>query len=126
MSKHLLTMIAGGTVGAVVTLILQKQGLTAVVASSLVGLAGAAAGHLLQLPHLPAVVFAGSFVGMTNPQLASWPLISMAGAFSGLLYHISLHLFAGFGGRLGTLAFISTLLFLSALAFLKKIFLPFR
>jgi hypothetical protein len=73
-----------------------------------VGLIGALAGHLLQISDLPAVIFAGSFVGMTGDSVGSYTAVSLGGIVAGLIYSISLSIFSGFGGRLGTIAFIST------------------
>lgn len=101
-------MIIGGIWGAISTFILQIYGVSAVVASCLIGLTGALLGHFLKLPHLPLIIFAGSFVGMTSLSIGNIPLIVGAGALCGILYTYSLNIFAGFGGRLGTIAFIST------------------
>ena len=98
----------GGIVGATATFLLQKYGCSVVVASCVVGLAGALLGHSTQTTHLPLVIFAGSFVGMTSPSVGTLPLVMLAGLGSGVLYHISTNIFAGFGGRLGTIAFLRT------------------
>lgn len=95
--------------GAIATFFLQKQGLSSVLASSLVGLLGVLIGLLFSSDHLPAVIFAGSFVGMTSLSFGTFPLVALAGIVAGFLYSISLNIFAGFGGRLGAIAFISTI-----------------
>jgi uncharacterized membrane protein YeaQ/YmgE (transglycosylase-associated protein family) len=119
--QQTLILILGGASGAIVTFLLQKYGCSAVVASCFVGLVGALLGHFLKLPHFPLVVFAGSFAGMTSLTIGTIPLILLAGALTGLLYSISLHIFVGFGGRLGTIAFVSTILSFYALFFSKKL-----
>jgi hypothetical protein len=116
-------MILGGFVGAAATSLLQRQyGVSAVVASSLVGLLGAGLGSLLSDVDLPLAVFAGSFVGMTAIAVASLASISIAGAGAGTLYALVLtfKIFPGYGGRLGTVAFISTALVLWFAGFFKR------
>lgn len=117
-------MILGGMGGAVATSFLQqKYGVTAVVASSLVGLLGAAIGNLLSNSYLPAAIFAGSFAGMTAIAVAPLGATALAGAGAGVLFALVtvFNLFPGYGGRLGTVAFISTCVVLrTASVFLKK------
>lgn len=100
-------IILGGCLGAFGTYQLQKAGLSPVVASCIVGLAGALIGYLLKNEDLSMVIFAGSFVGMTTITIASTTLIVIAGLACGTLYWASTHLFDGYGGKLGALAFIS-------------------
>ncbi len=106
--KETLILVLGSSAGAIATFILQKNGFSAVVASSIIGLIGAGIGHYFSMPNLTAVIFAGSFVGMTNISLGSMTNISAAGVLTGLIYSLSLNIFSGLGGRLGTIAFIST------------------
>jgi len=122
MQQTIILMI-GGIGGAITTFLLHKYGLSVVVASCVVGLLGAVLGHFTKSTHLPLVIFAGSFVGMTSTTVGSIPLIILGGALSGIIYKFSLNLFAGFGGLLGTIAFISTVLSFYTLLALKK-FLP--
>jgi uncharacterized membrane protein YeaQ/YmgE (transglycosylase-associated protein family) len=114
-------IIIGGIGGAVITFLLQKYGLSGVVASCIVGLIGALIGYLAKSTHLPLIIFAGSFVGMTSTAIGTIPMIIIGGALSGLLYKLSLNIFAGFGGRLGTIAFISTVISFYVLLAIKKI-----
>ena len=104
-----LLILLGGTLGALATFALQKFELSAVVSSCLVGLIGAILGHFLKNEHLALIIFTGSFVGMTTTGLGSYPLVGLGGLVAGLIYLISLDVFAGYGGRLGTIAFLSTL-----------------
>ena len=106
--QQTIILIVGSTSGAILTYLLQKQGLSGVVASCLIGLAGAELGFLLKLDHLAEVVFAGSFVGMTETSMGSYGMIVLGGILTGVLYRLSMNVFEGFGGRLGTIAFIST------------------
>ncbi|AFM04974.1 hypothetical protein Fleli_2611 [Bernardetia litoralis DSM 6794] len=119
--QQTIILILGSLGGAITTFTLQKQGFSVVVAPCIVGLIGALIGHYLKSYHLPLSIFAGAFVGMTSPAIASTWLIVLAGIFAGFLYKISLNIFAGFGGRLGTVAFISTLAAFYLLLAIKKI-----
>lgn len=101
-------MIAAG-ISSLVTFYLQTFGLSSVVASCVVGLIGALVGSQLDIPHISAVIFTGTFVGMTDLDLSTVPKISIAGVISGLIFGISTNVFAGYGGRLGSIAFISLL-----------------
>ncbi|MFY7787743.1 MAG: hypothetical protein ACOVQA_07695 [Thermoflexibacteraceae bacterium] len=108
--QQILISVTSSVLGATVTFLLQKQGLPAVAAASVVGLCSAVIGHFTQLSYLPVVAFAGAFVGMTSPNIASLPLIIVAAACAGLLYNVSTNTFVGMGGRLGVIAFLSVLL----------------
>jgi len=121
-SQDLIIFIIAGVIGAVATFFVQKQGLSAVVASCAVGLAGALVGHFMDSSHIPLVVFAGSFVGMTSTSFGTISLMIIGGLFTGLIYNYSLKMFEGFGGRLGTIAFISTVAGFYLLLILKNIF----
>ncbi|MAD05071.1 MAG: hypothetical protein CMK65_15810 [Pseudoalteromonas sp.] len=65
--------------------------------------------------HPYAAIYAGSFAGMCSSSLIDsyWELsfISLIGA---CLYMLTMNLFAGFGGRLGSVAFASVALFMMA------------
>ncbi len=89
-----------------------------VIASSVVGLIGS----FIPLPsfikeryhtHPHAAIYAGSFAGMCSAELITsyWELgiISMIGA---LIYILTMNLFHGFGGKLGSVAFVSVTLFI--------------
>jgi hypothetical protein len=123
-SMNFVPMILGGMGGAAATSFLQqKYGMTAVVASSLVGLLGAAIGSLLSNSHLAAAVFTGSFAGMTAIAVAPLGATALAGAGAGVLLALltAFNVFPEYGGRLGTVAFISTSLVLrTASVYLKK------
>ncbi|WP_223177616.1 hypothetical protein [Psychroflexus maritimus] len=120
MLNHLI-LIFSSSLGAAATYMLHKNGLSVVVASCIVGLLGALFGHLFNLPHLALVVFAGTFVGMTSTNLASLGLVVLGGLVCGIIYILSLKLFVGFGGKLGTTAFLSTLFVWGLFYLLQKI-----
>jgi len=107
--QQILISVASSVLSGTVTFLLQKQGVPAVAAASVVGLCSAIIGHFTQLTYLPVVAFAGAFVGMTSPHIASLPFIVAAATFAGLLYHLSTNTFVGMGGRLGVIAFLSVL-----------------
>jgi hypothetical protein len=118
--QQAMILIIASTGGALLTFFLQKMGLSVVVSSSLVGLTGALIAHFAGVPHLAAVIFAGSFAGMTGTSVGSYPLIILAGLLVGVFYLISLKIFAGFGGRLGTIAFVSSVTAFYVVFFAKK------
>ncbi len=63
--------------------------------------------------HPNAAVYAGSFAGMCSAELISgyWQLAVIA--FIGTtLYALTMNLFTGFGGKLGSVAFVSVALFM--------------
>lgn len=65
--------------------------------------------------HLASTIYAGSFAGMCSASLITsyWEIviISLIGAS---LYLLSINMFTGFGGRLGSLAFTSVAIFVLA------------
>lgn len=102
-----LFIILGGCLGAIGTFQLQKMGLSAVVASCVVGLLGALVGYGMKDEDLSMVIFAGSFVGMTTIGFASISIILSAGLACGILYVFAEPFFVGYGGKLGAIAFVS-------------------
>lgn len=113
-------LILGSTGGALITFLLQKHLVSAVVASCLVGLLGAFLEFVFHTPHLALVVFAGSFVGMTSANFGTVPLVLISGGLAGIVYIFSLKIFPGFGGKLGSIAFLSTTIVFYILSFFKK------
>jgi hypothetical protein len=76
-----------------------------VIGSSIVGLAAA-----VVLPSYAVPIFCGSFVGMASPAVfASYNQILLAGFLSALLFVFAQDLFKGFGGKLGTIAFVGSI-----------------
>jgi hypothetical protein len=94
---------AAVTVAAPVTRLLAVDlGLGAVVGSALVGLLAG-----LLYPRLGAPAYCGSFVGMAAPDvLPGYGSVLAAGAVAGLVYVAVTGAFDGFGGKLGTTAFV--------------------
>ncbi len=117
---QLFILILGGVGGAITTFFLQKNGLSVVISSCLVGLAGALLGKLTDSSHVSLIIFAGSFVGMASSSFGTLPLMILGGIAAGVIYHFSLNIFTGFGGRLGTIAFISTVLSYYLLLVVKR------
>lgn len=88
----------------------------AVIASSIVGLIATFIPFPVKFKNHPyAAAYAGSFAGMCSTDLINsyWELgiISLLGA---LLYIAVMNLFEGFGGKLGSVAFISVALYVIA------------
>lgn len=108
--------------GAMLTYFLHRLGLSVVVSSCCVGLMGALLSHVLKMPHLALVIFAGSFVGMTSPNVGGYLFVAVASLICGLVYGQTLKLFEGFGGKLGATAFVSSVFTHYLLVFLKKVF----
>ncbi|NEU56197.1 hypothetical protein [Halorussus sp. MSC15.2] len=88
-------------VAAVVTYVLSvRAGLGPVVASALVGLLAGVFATEIAVP-----AYCGSFVGMASPTLfPSVGHLALAGLLSGAAFVAAERAFAGFGGKLGTLA----------------------
>jgi len=70
--------------------------------------------------HPYAAIYAGSFAGMCSSSLINnyWEL-GLISFFGASLYVMTMNLFAGFGGRLGSVAFASVALYM----FTKSAFL---
>ncbi|HQJ51947.1 MAG TPA: hypothetical protein PKW05_09255 [Anaerolineae bacterium] len=71
-----------------------------VVGSAVVGLVAA-----VLVPDYAAAAYSGSFVGMAGIKLLpGYPQLVMAGVVAGIVYVLTLAVFGGFGGKLGTIA----------------------
>ncbi len=58
------------------------------------------------MKQLPAAIYCGAFIGMSSTGVASgFMFILTASFFTAILLFLSKNLFAGVGGKLGTLAF---------------------
>lgn len=118
MNQTILFVVYGAS-AAVATYLLQKVGVTSVVSSCLVGLLGAVLGYFLKSPDTAAVIFVGSFVGMTSLSIGSVSMVLLGGAISGFVFKISEAYFIGHGGRMGSIAFISLLISMAVLYVLQ-------
>lgn len=59
------------------------------------------------LPHLPAAIYCGAFVGMSNAQVShGFSFVLAASIFTAIFLIVSKSLLNGVGGKLGTLAFL--------------------
>ncbi|MFW6298336.1 MAG: hypothetical protein ACOC14_01520 [Bacillota bacterium] len=74
-------------------------GVNAVLASGLVGVLAA----LLVKPYAVAI-FCGSFIGMSSPELLSFPNFLVAAFIASILFVLTKDVFNGVGGKLGTIA----------------------
>ncbi|MDQ7917761.1 hypothetical protein RBU60_09255 [Mesonia sp. MT50] len=86
-------------------------GLSAVISSALVGVIGALVPKNFPSPHkgqsIRTAIYCGSFIGMGQAFLEHHYLfIAFAGLVSGIYFCISTNRLKGFGGKLGTLAFV--------------------
>lgn len=87
-----------------------------VVSAALTGLIGSFIPFPARYQNHPyASIYAGSFAGMCSTNLISnyWE-IAIISAIGAVLYTLTLNVFAGFGGRLGSIAFASVALFVLA------------
>jgi hypothetical protein len=91
-------------IGAIATFYLAKSGMSAVFASSLVGIAGS-----LLFKRYEIEVFTGSFVGMSSIIFFTDVGIVLAALIASLVYLMGKNVFVGIGGKLGTSAFAGTL-----------------
>lgn len=107
LSKPALLDFLGVVVGAWVTYLLSVDlELGPVIASALVGLLGG-----LVLPTQSAAIYCGSFAGMSSAALlANGVEMLLAAVVAGLVYVLASGTLAGFGGKLGTTAFVGTVL----------------
>lgn len=63
------------------------------------------------LNQLPAAIYCGVFVGMSSLEIAaSGVYVIAAGIVSGAVFIVSKNLFVGFGGKLGTIAFVGVVM----------------
>jgi hypothetical protein len=77
-------------------------GMGVVIASSVVGILAA-----MVAPEYSVAAYCGSFVGMSSNNLFfNYSEVIFASVVAGLVYVLTRDLFAGFGGKLGTIAFI--------------------
>jgi len=103
-----LFLIVSAALGAVFTYVLQKNfGMSAVISSSLVGLVGGLIGLIVPNKLFGPVVFCGTFVGMSAPSLFSLSFVVAAGILSGIIFQATTNVFVGFGGKLGSIAFLA-------------------
>lgn len=77
-----------------------------VLGSALVGVVGG-----LVFKKYEAAVFCGSFIGMTSPEVFNYPEFILVSTFGGILFVLVLDILKGYGGKLGTTAFIFGFLF---------------
>ncbi len=88
-------------VGAMLTFIISVGlGQGAVLASGLVGIFGA-----VFIKPYAAPLYCGAFVGMSSGAVFGYGSLALAGAIAGVVFVLSKHVFNGFGGKLGTIAY---------------------
>lgn len=109
-----LYLVIASIVGAVLTRIISNiKDVTIVQASSVVGLLFVVFFDYETFslsPYIALCGFGASFVGMSSKQqIPNIILVGIGGAVFGILFYLESSLFGGFGGKLGTTAFLSSL-----------------
>ncbi|MFZ3077099.1 MAG: hypothetical protein WA139_01465 [Candidatus Aenigmatarchaeota archaeon] len=79
-----------------------------VIAASAVGLAGFEILQKLGKSEFAPPMYCGTFIGMSSYAFFSVEMIAAAGLVSASIYILASDLYAGSGGKLGTIAFIGT------------------
>ncbi len=79
-----------------------------VIAASAVGFLGYKILQKFGLAELAPPMYCGAFIGMSSYAFFSLEMIAAAGLVSAAVYILANDLYAGFGGKLGTIAFIGT------------------
>ncbi len=104
--KHVYEFL-GVFIGGVLSCIFCRDfQLGAVVGASLIAIIA-----YLLVPKHAVPIYCGAFVGMTsNALLFTRSEVAIASAIAGIIYVLSSYVFGGFGGKLGTIAFISTII----------------
>ncbi len=109
--KQTIIAIISSVLGALLTYLLRKFGISTVLSACMIGATGSLVSYYTKSPQLALIVFIGTFIGMGNyKDYGGIYLIILAGIFAGIMYQITEHLFVNFGGRLGTIAFISVVI----------------
>lgn len=110
-------------IGAVATFYLtQAPHMNAVLASAVVGFTISFAPNFFpkieDIKDLPPAVYCGSFVGMSSELVLDniWLLVN-AGLVSGFIFSYSKTAMHGFGGKLGTIAFVGVLIVITVYTF---------
>lgn len=110
-----LYLIIASIAGAVITRLFSRiEGVSVVQASSVVGLFFVILFdyELFSIsPYIAIAGFGGSFVGMTSKNHLNkiW-MVGTGGLLFGVIYYLSSGVFSGFGGKLGTIAFLSSVI----------------
>lgn len=92
-------------IGALATFYLTKAGMSAVLASSIIGIVGSWVVKRYEIE-----IFTGSFVGMSSVIFFSYGGIVIASLIASIAYLMGKNVFVGIGGKLGSSAFIGTML----------------
>ena len=101
--NNFLAVVLGGLATFALT---QTFGISAVLASGLIGIIA-----YILAPKYEVPAFCGSFVGMASYSLLpGYRYLILAGIIAGIVYVIGKYSFKGFGGKLGTTAFIGTVM----------------
>lgn len=108
-------LIIASVAGAIITRVFsQIEGVSVVQASSVVGILFVILFdyEIFSIsPYIAIAGFGGSFVGMTDKKHLNkiW-MVGTGGLIFGIIYYLSSGVLLGFGGKLGTIAFLSTVI----------------
>lgn len=113
-SLDIFNIVSASMLGAVATYVLtQNFAIPVVISTSLVGLAGYFLSQEIKKSlstDLAPVIYMGAFVGMSAKNVFPLEFIVIAGLLAGILFIFLGNVFNGCGGKLGSIAFISTVL----------------
>lgn len=111
--SEIFMIMVSHALGTGATFFLIQKGLGVVQSASLVGLLGYGLAQILQRLDLMDVgpnIYCGAFVGMVSSSLLTNYSLMAASLLSGLLYIFLADIFHGYGGKLGSIAFISCMI----------------
>ena len=120
-----LYLVLASITGAVLTrLISSMNGVSVVQASSVTGLVFVILFDydIFSIsPYIAIAGFGASFVGMSSKDnLSKWWMVGIGGMLFGIIYYLTEDVFMGFGGKLGTIALISSLLTIEMMTLISK------
>jgi len=92
-------------ISVVITYIISKElNISVVISSAIIGLLG-----FIFLRKYQMMIYCGSFAGMVSSQLFGYSEVLVLALVCGLVYLLTKNVFNGFGGKLGSIAFVSSL-----------------
>jgi len=108
-------LVIASVVGAVLTRVIAKiEGTSVVLASSLVGLIFMTFfdnDSFSLSPYIAICGYGASFVGMSDlKQMKNSYIVGFGGLLFGIIFYLGSNVFGGFGGKLGTTAFIASII----------------
>ena len=84
--KQTIIAVISSVLGALLTYLLRKLGLSPVLSACIIGASGSLVSHYIKHPQLALIVFIGTFIGMGNyKDYGGVYLLIIAGIFAGIL-----------------------------------------